>query len=234
MSLYKESEVEVEEFSFPGLESGEAAEIRKFHFQPLEYREPGMEPTPEMVEEAQGILGEARKKAQHIERQAYEQGFVQGQKDGQEVGERSLEQLGNQFQDLVSALAREKEELYRRREKELVDMVLLISRKIVVRELKLQPEAIQEIVAQGFQILADTENIKVHIHPQDHELLKWAPQDSWPPEVELVADGTVSPGGFMMSTASGEIDGTLKNRWAVVAQMVQEALQEKDEQSASD
>ena len=234
MSLFKEAQMDVEEFSFPGLDADEALEVQKFYFQPLDYREPGMEPTPEMLEEAQGIVGEARKKAQYIERQAYEQGFLQGQKDGQEVGERSLEQQVQQFQEMVNALVREKGELYRRREQELVELVLLISRKVVVRELSLQPEAIQEIVAQGFQLLTDTENIKLHIHPRDHEHLKWAPQDAWPPDVELVADGTVSPGGFLMETATGEIDGTLKNRWAMVAQLVQDRLQAGDEQEKAD
>jgi flagellar assembly protein FliH len=231
MSLFKEFEVEVEEFNLPGMEAGqETPRVREFRFKPLAY----VETNPLLLEEAQGILKEARTQAEHIERQAYEEGFLQGQKDGREVGERSLEQQVQQFQDLVNALLREKEELYRQREKELVDLVVLISRKIVVRELKIQPEAIQEIVAEGFKILADTEDIKLHINPQDHELLQWAPQDGWPPGVEMVPDGTVSPGGFLMKTATGEIDGTFKNRWAVVAQLVQNMLQAGDEREKAD
>lgn len=232
MSLSKDSPWEVEEFDLPGFESpGNKTIIKEFRFEPLAYQEPGMEASPEMIEAAQGILGEARKKAQHIEREAYEQGFLQGQKDGREVGERSLDQQVQQFRDLVQALAREKEELYRRREQELLALVLLVSRKIVARELKLQPEAIQDIVAGGFRILADTEDIKLRLHPQDYEILEWASRDSWPPELELVADGTIEPGGFLMETACGDIDGTLENRWAVVTKLVQEALQAEDERT---
>ena len=224
MSSFKDSPA-VENFLYQGFEGGDAPLIQEFVFQPMEYRDPL---TPQMVEEARGILGEARLKAQHIEREAYEQGFLQGQKDGREVGERSLDQSVLQFQNLVSAMIQEKEEIYRRRERELVDLVLLISRKIVVRELSLQPEVIQEIVAEGFKVLADSENIKIRLHPQDHEILQRAPQEGWPPGVELVADGTVSPGGFLMETATGEIDGTFQNRWAIVAQVVQEALKVAD------
>lgn len=237
MSLFKEAPVkmEVEEFSYPGFDSGEERErITEFRFQPLAYHEPDMEPTPGMIEEAKGIVGEARKKAQHIERQAYEEGFQQGQKDGREVGERSLDQQVQQFREMVHALAREKEELFRQREKELLELVLSVSRKIVARELQLQPEAIQEIVAGGFRILADTEDVKLRINPQDHEILQWASQESWPPGVELVPDGTIHPGGFMMETASGDIDGTLKNRWAAVAQMIQKELQAEDEHPETD
>ncbi|MBI4794804.1 MAG: hypothetical protein HY790_03025 [Deltaproteobacteria bacterium] len=80
MSLFKETPEQVEEFLFPGFDTGEERElITEFCFQPLAYQEPGMEPTPEMIEAAQGIVGEARKRAQHIERQAYEEGFEQGQ-----------------------------------------------------------------------------------------------------------------------------------------------------------
>ena len=193
-----------------------------------------MEPTPEMLAEAQGIVWEAKKKAEHIEREAYEQGFNQGQKDGREVGERSLDQQVQQVKSLVEALTRDREELYRQREEELLDLVLLISRKIVARELKLQPEAIQDILAGGFRVLADAEDIKVRISPQDHEMLQWAPQETWPRGVELVADGTIHPGGFLMETATGDIDGTLNNRWDEVTKLVKGMLQEKDGRPEAD
>jgi flagellar assembly protein FliH len=231
MSLFKEFQEEVEEFNLPGIEAADnAPRVREFRFKPLAY----VETDPILLAEAQGIIKEAKNKAQHIERQAYEEGFLQGQKDGREVGERSLEQQVQQFQDLVNALIREKEELYRQREQDLIDLVLLISRKIVVRELKIQPETIQEIVAAGFNLLSDSEDIKLHINPQDHELLQWAPQEAWPPGVTMVPDGTISPGGFLMKTATGEIDGTLKNRWALVAQLVQNMLQADDGQERAD
>lgn len=231
MSLFKEFEVEVEEFTFPGMEKGEEVPpIREYRFQPLAY----VETDPTLLAEAKGILKEARDKAQYLERQAYEEGFQQGQKDGREVGQRSMDQLVQQFQDLVNALVQDREELYRQREQDLIDLVVLISRKIVVRELKTHPEAIQEIVAAGFQLLTDTENVKLHINPQDHELLQWAPQDAWPPGVEMVQDGTISAGGFLMKTGTGEIDGTLKNRWALVAQLVQDKLQSGDDQEKAD
>ena len=234
MSLFKEFQVDVEEFAFKGFDAADEPRIKKFRFEPFAFKEPGMQPSPEMIEEAQGIVGEARKKAQHIEREAYEQGFLQGQKDGQEVGERSLDQQVQQFRDLVQALAREKEELFRRREQELLDLVLLISRKVVGRELKIQPEAIQDIIAGGFRILADTEDIKLRLNPQDYELLEWASKDNWPADVQLVVDGTIEPGGFIMETTSGDIDGTLENRWAVVTKLVQEALQAEDEPQKTD
>ncbi len=133
MSLFKEFEVEVEEFTFPGMEGAEDLDqVREYRFQPLSY----VETDPALLAEARGILKEARDKAQYIERQAYEEGFQQGQKDGREVGQRSMEQLVQQFQDLVNALIQDREELYRQREQDLVNLVLLISRKIVVRELR--------------------------------------------------------------------------------------------------
>ncbi len=231
MSLFKEFEVEVEEFNFPGMEKAEDIDqVREYRFQPLSY----VETDPALLAEARGILKEARDKAQYLERQAYEEGFQQGQKDGREVGQRSMEQLVQQFQDLVNALIRDREELYRQREQDLVNLVLLISRKIVVRELKIQPEAILEIVTAGFQLLTDTEDIKLHINPQDYELLQWAPQDEWPPGVEMVQDGTISAGGFLMKTGTGEIDGTVKNRWAIVAQLVQDMLQAGNGQEKAD
>jgi flagellar assembly protein FliH len=89
-------------------------------------------------------------------------------------------------------------------------------------------------VAQGFQYLADSEEIKLRLNPLDYEILQQGSRDSWPAGVELVADGTIEAGGFLLETPTGDIDGTLENRWAVVSQVVRDAIQVADETQSAD
>ncbi len=182
----------------------------------------------ELTRMAEKILAAAEERRQHIERRAYEEGFRQGQKDGQEVGRRGLEEVMQRFEKMLAALSEEKETLYRRRERDLVELALAVSRKIVGRELTIQPEAIRDLVESGFRHLFEAEHLKLRIHPQDLELLAQYSRTSWPPGVELVPDGGINPGGFILETERGDLDGTLETRWAKVSQAIDRFLENSD------
>lgn len=218
----------VEEFQFPDLEaSGESPNPCLPRFQPWEYGacEDDLPPESEASPSEEGILAAARLKAQEIEQQAYEDGFQQGQKDGQEVGRRALEEVVKRLQELVTDIEQHREILFRQREKLLLDLVLLISEKLLARELSLHPEAIQQIIEEGFRQVAQQEGLRLLVSPPDYEVLRQQNLESWPPGVELKADGTISPGGFRLETSLGEVDGTRQTRWNLVVQAVQQALE---------
>jgi flagellar assembly protein FliH len=227
----------VEEFQLPGIEDQkESSAPGNVEFQPWDYGDPGGGPLrgQALAERAEEILAAAHLKAQEIERQAYEEGFQQGQKDGQEVGRRGLEEVVKRLQNLVAALEQEQENLFRQREGFLLDLVLLVSEKLIARELTLHPEAIRGIIEEGFRQVAHLEGLRLLVSPPDYEMLRQENLDSWPPGVELMADATVSPGGFRLATSLGEVDGTRETRWALVAQAVQQALETLNAPAAAD
>ncbi len=218
----------VEEFQLPDLEaSGESPTPHLPRFQPWEYGdcEDDLPPESETSPNEEGILAAARLKAQEIEQQAYEDGFQQGQKDGQEVGRRALEEVVKRLQELVTDIEQQRESIFRQREKLLLDLVLLISEKLLARELSLHPETIQQIIEAGFRQVAQQEGLRLLVSPLDYEVLRQQNLESWPPGVELKADGTVNPGGFRLETSLGEVDGTRQTRWNLVVQAVQQALE---------
>lgn len=178
----------------------------------------------ELRHRADQILADAEAKRQFIEQQAYEEGFRQGQKDGQEVGRRGLEEIVQRFEAMLVSLVAEQERLFHRRERELVELALIVSRKIVGRELSTQPEAIREVLAAAFHNLSETERLRLLVHPQDYECIKSYTQSSWPSGLEMGADASLTPGGFLLETDQGEIDGTLETRWANVNAAIDKAL----------
>jgi flagellar assembly protein FliH len=219
---------EVEEFQFPGLaEPGEDGGAVPWEFTAWDFGEPEgaggsqRQPTPGVEE----ILAKAQSQAQDIERRAYEEGFRQGLKDGQEVGRRGLEEVVQRLLHLVEELDLEKERLLERREEWLVKLVLVVSRKLVARELSLHQEVIREIIAQAFHQLSHQEGLKVVVSPQDYEILSQENLDSWPSGVELVADGSLTPGGVRLETALGEVDGSVETRWQLVEEVIHQALE---------
>ncbi|MGQ9687334.1 MAG: FliH/SctL family protein [Desulfobaccales bacterium] len=218
----------VEEFRLPDLgDMGEPLPLRSPHFTPWEYGDPADEDSPseEKKLSPEEVLAAAHLKAQEIEQQAYEEGFRQGQQDGQEVGRRALDEVVKRLQDLVTGLAQERESLFRQRENLLVELVLAICEKLLAQELSLHPEAIRRLIEEGFRHLGHQEGLKVVISPPDYDILRQQNLDSWPPEVELRVDSSITPGGFRLETCLGEIDGTRETRWAVVVHAVRQAVE---------
>jgi len=180
---------------------------------------------PGVAARTEEILAEARLKAQEIEQQAYEDGFQQGQRAGEEVGRRALEEVVKRLQNLVNTLEQDREDLFRQREGVLLELAMIVGEKLVARELSLHPEAIRQIIEEGFRLTAHQEGLRLLVSPPDYAVLQQENLEAWPPGVALLADGTVSPGGFRLETSLGEVDGTLETRWARVVQAVQQAVE---------
>jgi len=218
----------VEEFQLQALEVQDQAqppEILEFQLWDYSSPESGLRGRQEIEGMTEEILATVHLKAQEIEQQAYEEGFQQGQKDGQEVGRRALEEVVKRLQNLVTTLEQDRVTLFQQREGVLLDLVLLISEKLVARELSVHPEAIRQIIEEGFRQVAQQEGLRLRVSPLDYEVLRQENLDSWPPGVELQADGTVSPGGFRLETSLGEVDGTRETRWSLIVQAIQQALE---------
>ncbi len=227
----------VEEFQLPGLEEQnkdslpEALEFRPWD---LGLPEGNDREGPGAAARTEEILAAAHLKAQEIEQQAYEEGFQQGQRDGLEVGRRALEEVVKRLQNLATTLEQERESLFLQREGILLELVMLVGEKLVARELSQHPEAIRQIIEEGFRQVGNQEGLRLLISPLDYEVLHHENLDSWPPGVELVADGTVSPGGFRLETSLGEVDGTRETRWALVVQAVEQAVESLNASSTTD
>jgi flagellar assembly protein FliH len=218
----------VEEFQWQGLDAQtQAPSPKSLEFQLWDYSLPEGTPREGLGTEAkvEDILAAAHLKAEEIEQQAYEEGFQQGQKDGQEVGRRALEEVIKRLQNLVTILEQDRESLFQKRESIILDLVLLISEKLVARELSLHPEAIRQIIEEGFRQVAHQEGLRLLVSPLDYEVLQQENLDSWPTGVALQADGAISPGGFRLETSLGEVDGTRETRWSLIVQAVHQALE---------
>lgn len=176
------------------------------------------------------ILAQAEARREHIERQAYEEGFRQGQQDGREVGLKALEEVTRRLRDLLTELAGLRKRLFREREEEMVHLALAVARQVVGRELKSDPGLLRGLLHQAFQALTHRDGLRLHLHPGDLEVLSEALQEGWPPELELVADAGLTPGGFRLETAVGELDGTLETRWERVARAVTAVLEREGDE----
>ncbi len=179
------------------------------------------------------LIRQAKEKALFIEKEAYEKGFVQGEKNGWEMAQKKLTVLWDNFQKLFQELLKKTEQLYEQHEEELIKLSLEITRKILKQNHPSLEETIVKTLAAAWQYVKDHKKIIIHLHPKDYEYLV-ANSSSCPflypdkklGKIEMVADPTITRGGCYLRTAVGDIDATLETQFDQLVSLIWQQLTE--------
>jgi flagellar biosynthesis/type III secretory pathway protein FliH len=103
------------------------------------------------------------------------------------------------------------ERFYASAEPELIRLATAIARKIVGEELRTSPEAIVAIVREALAA-ARGERIVIRVHPSAAALVR----KSVGQEVQVTASESVAPGGCVIESEFGIVDGQLETQLRVI------------------
>ncbi|NWF51685.1 MAG: hypothetical protein HXY47_01210 [Nitrospirae bacterium] len=109
-------------------------------------------------------------KLEALEREAYEKGFMAGEKAGFSVGEQKaivlIEKIGALLKEVVSL----KEQILKELEPEILELALSIARKIITKELSTNPDEIVEITKEALKKLTRSGQIVIKINPSLYDI----------------------------------------------------------------
>ena len=170
-------------------------------------------------------------RAARIEEEAYAQGFTKGEKDGLESGKEKLEPVLKNFREALLRLEEIRKEIYLNAEKDIVNLVLAITRKIVCHEITSNKEVILRIVKEAIKKVVDHEEIKIRISPSDLQVLKNARTElsNLVDNIQGVTfeeDETILHGGCIIETTSGDIDARIEKQLEAVEEALKSELKE--------
>jgi len=173
------------------------------------------------------VLKQAKEKALFMEKEAYEKGFAQGERDGFELGQKRFEAVMQQIQKLLTEISRQQEELYKKHERKMVQLVLSITRKILRQEIHLAEEVIAKTLPAAFQHVVERKKIVVHLNPKDYKYLLAHPnnlpfslEDESLGGVKILADPAITRGGCYIETPLGDIDATLEGQLDQIVSLI--------------
>jgi len=160
--------------------------------------------------EIERMLEETKKKAETIEKEAH----LKGEKRGLEEGKKKLDMTINGLEKLLDEIQSHKEKKYQGAEKELLDLVLLISKKIIQQEITLNKNIVLNIVKAAITSAAGNEEIKIRINSEDYdnvvkykeEFIKYVDGLK---NISFEADNSILQGGCLIETIYGDIDARL-------------------------
>jgi flagellar assembly protein FliH len=150
-----------------------------------------------------------------IERNAFENGFRQGEKAGMEIAEKKAEAIMRRYGDSIRDLGRYKTSLYGQVEREVVRLAVEVARKIVHREIQADPEVIQTLVKVALDRVSGRSVVTVRVNPIDYNFLLdkqrgWAQEEGVAHEVTLVSDKAIERGGCLVQTECGDVDARVE------------------------
>jgi flagellar assembly protein FliH len=171
-------------------------------------------------------LKQTREKALFIEKEAFEKGYAQGEKDGLELGKRRIETTAQQLLHVLREIAGQRDGLYRAFEKEMLQLTFSIARKVIHHEVMMREEIISGVLREAFRQVADRRKVTVHVHPIDHHYLMTHPDHipfaSGEEGIKVIEDPSVTRGGCLLETSLGAIDATLESQVDEIVSLVWE------------
>ncbi|NPA48953.1 MAG: hypothetical protein GXO20_03150 [Thermodesulfobacteria bacterium] len=154
----------------------------------------------------------------HLEQEAYEKGFAQGQKDGEELGRRQYETLANRLKEILKSLEEAVSEHVLTLEPQLFSLLKVMVEKLVLKEVSTSPEVIKTCLREALGHVVEQTQVKIHLHPDDVEFLEEVlgelrEEFARIRDFEILSDPNLSRGGCLLETEFGLIDATLDRRW---------------------
>jgi flagellar assembly protein FliH len=171
--------------------------------------------------EAAKIVQQAHQQAEQVRRQAE----IEGRKAAEAAIERVLdERVGKRMSTLLPALEHllaemnnTKAQLLERWERSSLQVATAIAQRIIRRKIAQDPQITLDLIADTLRLAAGMTEITLHISPADYENLgtqitRLANTVGHLAPNAVVADENVSPGGCVVRTKFGEIDGQIESQ----------------------
>ena len=177
------------------------------------------------------------KQIENIQKEAYKEAYDVGHKKGFEAGDaKALEQHHaniHALENIVSNLSQPLKVLDGDVEDQLLNLVVLITKQIIRRELKIDQGQIVSVIREAVSLLPlVSRNIDVRIHPEDLNLVmnKLSQESKENQTIKFTADPSLNRGDCYVITESSQINASIESRLnAIIANMLGS---ERDEDTA--
>lgn len=111
-----------------------------------------------------------------IEREAYEKGYLSGEKAGIEMGEQKAALLLERLEVIISQIESLKENIIKEAESHILGIALEIAQKIVLEEISVKPEVMVRMTKEAMKKIERIGQIAIKISPLLYELfMKFKP-----------------------------------------------------------
>ena len=145
------------------------------------------------------------------EKLAFEQGYGEGERIGKQMGERMMETAIKRYDRAIEEISALHASLAASMETETVKLSMEIARKIVQRELRVDPDLVTALVSVALRRAQGHQGVAVRISSHDFTRIR-AMAGSAGSSISVKEDSALDRGDFVVDTVQTHIDGRLSSQ----------------------
>jgi flagellar assembly protein FliH len=172
-------------------------------------------------------IADLEERADRRAREAHDTGHHEGQAAGRLEAAAELQPVLERLARGIQEIAGLRPQLVREAAADLVDLSVGIARRIVHRELSVDPAALEGLVGGALQKLPGQEIRGIRIHPDLEPGVRQALAREGRGGLPLIADGTLERGAILIETARGKLDASLETQLAEIGRGLADRLPER-------
>ena len=178
--------------------------------------------------EAQKIIADAKEQANQIQakseiekdeikRNSYEEGLKEGKKDGYDSGKEEVSRLIDRSHKILEAVMNRREQILNETEEQIIQLVLLMTRKVVKVMSENQKSVVMANVLSALKKVKARGDVTIRVNLEDVKLTTEHIKD-FTEQVEsvkgitVVEDNSVEKGGCIVETDFGAIDTRISSQ----------------------
>ena len=167
---------------------------------------------PPRIAKSPAASASASQDSNHEEanKEAYQRGFSEGRSTGQEQAAAELKPVLDRLSRSLADLASLRSRVRKSAESDLLKLAIAVARRVLHRELTLDPSSIEGLIRVALEKLESRELCRVRVHPDQEPVIRTLLSRFSAAPVELMPDPTLQCGDVLFETPHGTLDGSIE------------------------
>ncbi len=178
--------------------------------------------------EVERMVKEAEMRVADIEHEAYQKGYNAGREIGYREGQGEVRRLIDRLGTILGNAIDVREQIVRESEKLMVEMILMIARKVIKDEIIERKEVVLNNIREALARIKERDRVDIRVNFADLELTT-AHKDEIVKmmeslrKVNIYEDSRVDRGGVIIETDVGAIDARISTQLKEIEQAIRDA-----------
>ncbi len=147
-----------------------------------------------------------------IRRAAFAEGLGEGERRAQEQAAAQLQPMLERLTNMLGSLATQRTRIRRDAEAELVRLSIAIARRILNRELMVDPTSIQGLLKAALEKIERSELSQVRVSPDQVATVSLCVERLSGRPLKVVADSSLQPWQILFETEKGAVDSSVETQ----------------------
>ena len=143
-------------------------------------------------------------------KESFQRGFSEGQALGHEQAVAEFQPVMDRLSRSLADLATVRSKVRKTAESDLLKLAIAVARRVIHRELTLDPGSIEGLIRVALEKLESRELCRVRVHPDQEPVIRTLLARFSAAPVELIPDPTLQCGDVLFETAHGTLDGSIE------------------------